>query len=101
MSDAPLDQIASHLETGALDESFLRDESGAELLALAERKRAESRDVVEVPEAGEEVSEEEATDQIGPACSRCHAPTERVEDLAALAAFAEELARAGRRARRP
>jgi hypothetical protein len=28
-------------------------------------------------------------------------PTERVEDLAALATFAEELARAGRRIRRP
>lgn len=30
----------------------------------------------------EDVTEPEATDAIGPACSRCHAPTERVEILA-------------------
>jgi hypothetical protein len=29
----------------------------------------------------EEVWEAETTDEIGPACSRCHAPTERVEVL--------------------
>ena len=37
----------------------------------------------------EEVSEPEATDTIGPPCSRCHAPTERVEVLARRVALPE------------
>lgn len=52
-----MEEAMTTLERETLDESFLRDESGAELLALAERKRAESRDIVEVPEVGEEAAE--------------------------------------------
>src|SRR5690606_35648655 len=48
------------LEKEALDPSELEDEHAAALLALAERKRAEGRDVVEVEEAPPEDEEESA-----------------------------------------
>lgn len=49
------------LDRDELDEELLRDDDAARLLALAERKRAEARDVIEVPEvlpAGGEEEEE-------------------------------------------
>jgi hypothetical protein len=63
-------------------------------MAAARRKR--ERVVLDVRrrclvcEFEETVSEEEGTDELGPPCTRCHAPTERV---AVLARRSEPLAR--------
>jgi DNA end-binding protein Ku len=46
------------LERRTLDKDLLRDEETTKLLELAERKRAESRDVVEVPEVPPEGDED-------------------------------------------
>src|SRR5690554_6678993 len=55
-----VERALAKLEKDALDPSELEDEHAAALLALAERKRAEGRDVVEVEEAPPEDEEESA-----------------------------------------
>jgi DNA end-binding protein Ku len=55
-----MEKALQKLKGSALDESLLQNEDSAELLKLAEAKRAKGRDVVEVPEAPAEDEPESA-----------------------------------------
>jgi DNA end-binding protein Ku len=55
-----MEKALQKLKTSTLDESLLQNEDSAELLELAEAKRAKGRDVVEVPEAPAEDEPESA-----------------------------------------
>jgi DNA end-binding protein Ku len=55
-----MEKALQQLKTSTLDESLLQNEDSAELLELAEAKRAKGRDVVEVPEAPAEEEPESA-----------------------------------------
>lgn len=59
-----LEAALAKLDRDELDEDLLRDEDAARLRALAERKRAESRDVVEVSEALPEDEDEEPSNVV-------------------------------------